>query len=95
MDNFRSIAALVFILIGAIIAVMNWTSLLTGMRNKKRGTDRQPSTISFVTIICALVAFMVYPGTPKWWIWIIPAADIGNWMIIPGLTGLIKGPGKH
>ncbi len=95
MDNFRSIAALVIILLGATIAVVNWTSLFIGIRNKKKGTGRQPSTISFVTIICALVAFMIYPITPKWWIWIIPAADIGNWMILFGLSGAAKGTGAN
>jgi hypothetical protein len=94
MDNFRIIAAYVPIIFGAAIVVMNWSCALTGLRNKKRGTGRQPSTISFLSVICAAVAYIVYPGTSKWWIWIIPAADIGNWMILLGLSAVIKKKGK-
>jgi hypothetical protein len=89
MDNFRIIAAYVPIIFGAAIVVMNWSCVLTGLRNKKRGTGRQPSTISFATLICAAMGYMLYPGTPKWWIWMIPAADVGNWMMFLGLSAVI------
>jgi len=94
MDNFRIIAAFVTIFSGAVIAIVNWASLLTGVRTKKRGTGRQPSTMSFATLICAAVGYMLYPGTPKWWIWMIPVADIGNWMMFLGLSAVIGGKRK-
>jgi hypothetical protein len=78
------IAALV-LLFGAYIAVLNWVALIINRLNRKRGIDKHYSPNPLISIICAGIAYFIYPFQPKGWIVLIPLLDIGNWQLIIGL----------
>jgi hypothetical protein len=42
-----------------------------------------------VSLILAGVAYSAYPFEPKGWIGIVPAVDIGNWILIAGVSRAI------
>ncbi|OGV66198.1 MAG: hypothetical protein A2283_06635 [Lentisphaerae bacterium RIFOXYA12_FULL_48_11] len=98
MNTLRIIAAVVIMLFAASICAMNWGCVIISMRNKKNGTDKHQSTVPLVSLILAMLVNLLYPFTQKWWIWIIPVIDIGNWMLVVGLPRAIakgafkKGP---
>jgi len=92
MNLIKIIIAVIILLFGAYIAVMNWGCVLVSMRNKRKGIDKHHSTVPFVSIVSAGLAYMIYPLQPKQWIGIIPLVDIGNWILIIGLPiALAKG----
>ncbi len=77
-------------LLAAYIVVMNWGCVIASERNKRKGIDKHHSTVPFISLILAgVLAYPLYPFTPKWWIGIIPAVDIGNWMLVIGLPWAI------
>jgi len=78
------IAALV-LLFGAYIAGLNWAALIINRLNRKRSINKHRSPIPLISIICAGVAYFIYPFHPKKWIVLIPLLDIGNWQLIIGL----------
>ena len=86
---YASIAGIV-ILLSAFIVAMNWGCVIATKLNRRKGIDTYYSTVPLFSLILAgVIAYPVYPFSPKWWIWIIPAVDIGNWMLIIGLTWAI------
>jgi len=86
MNALRTIAASLLILFSAYVALMNWGCVVVSMINKRKGIDKHHSTVPLVSLICAgMLAYPIYPYAPKWWITMIPAIDIGNWMLIIGL----------
>jgi hypothetical protein len=95
MNELRIIAASVLMLIGAFIAVMNWACVIVSMRNKRKGIDRHHSTLPLISLIAAGLAYFIYPLQPKGWIGLIPALDLGNWMLVIGLPiAIVQGAFK-
>ena len=86
MTILRAIGAIVLMLLGAYIAIMNWVCVIVSEQNKRKGIDKRHSTAPLISLVLAgVLAYPLYPFTPKWWIGIIPAADIANWMLVIGL----------
>lgn len=102
MTILRASVAGIVISLAAFIVVMNWVWVIASELNKRKGIDKHYSTVPLISLILAgVIAYPVYPFTPKWWIWIIPAVDIGNWALVIGLPWTIamgafkKGPPKY
>ena len=85
MTILRASHAVILILLAACIVVMNWSCVIASGINRRRGIDKHHSTGPLVSLILAAMAYPLFPFAPKWWIGIIPAVDIGNWMLIIGL----------
>lgn len=85
-------------LLVVFVMVMNWVCVIASERNKRRGIDKHVSTVPLISFLLASVAYEIYPFIPKAWIGIIPAMDIGNWVLVIGLPWAIakgafkKGP---
>lgn len=92
MTVLRAGASIILMLLAAYIVVMNWGCVVVSERNKRRGIDRHHSTVPLISLILAGLAFPLFPFTPRVWIAIIPAVDIGNWMLLIGLpVAIIQG----
>ncbi len=89
MNVTRTIGAILIILLGLFIVVMNWYCVIVSMRNKSKGINKHQSTVPLISFLLSAVAYALYPFIPKWWIGIIPAIDIGNWTLIVGLPWAI------
>jgi len=90
MTSLRLGGAIICILISGYIAAMNWGCIIKNARNRREGVDRHHSTVPIVSILfAAAIAYPLFPFTPKWWIWLIPVLDIGNWILIIGLPWAI------
>jgi hypothetical protein len=89
MIQFRISVAVILMLMAAYIAVVNWGCVIASERNRRKGIRKHHSTIPLISLILSALAFELYPLTPKGWIVIVPAADIGNWMLIIGLPWAI------
>ena len=58
--------------------------------NRRKGVDRHHSPVPVVSLLLvAVVGYPMWPFGAKWWMWVIPAADIGTWMLIVGLPWAI------
>ena len=95
MIAMRTTIAIILMFLAGYIVMMNWGCVIVSMLNKRRRIDRHHSTVPLISFLLTAVAFEVYPFMPKGWIGIIPAVDIGNWMLIIGLpcaiaTGAFK-----
>jgi len=82
MANARLILSIIVLLAAGYVIVMNWIYVVTSLLNKKRGIDRHYSTVPFVSILLAYMAYDLYPYSGKIWIGIMPFLDIGNWMLL-------------
>jgi|SRR5215471_9630514 len=82
MDNARLILSIIVLLAAGYVIVMNWICLVLSQRNKKRGINRHYSTVPFVTILLACLAYILYPYQGKKWIGVTPILDVGNWMLL-------------
>lgn len=78
----RTIIALLLITLALYLAVMNWLAMVVSVRNRRKGISKRHSTVPIVSALVALVAFAVYPHSPKWWIVIIPLVDLSNWNML-------------
>jgi hypothetical protein len=85
MNELRIIAASLLLLLGALVAVINWRCVIVSMRNKRKGIDRHHSTVPLISLITTGFASFIYPLELKSWIGLIPALDLGNWMLLVGL----------
>ena len=86
MTTLRAILAIMAIIVALYFVAMNWWALVASERNKKKGIAGHHSTVPLVSFVLAgLVAYPLYPFTPKSWIGLIPLVDIGNWALIIGL----------
>jgi hypothetical protein len=86
----RASGALILMLLAAYVAIVNWGCVIVSERNRRKGIDGHHSTVPAVSLILAGgLAYPLYPFAPKWWIGIIPALDIGTWMLIIGLPWAI------
>jgi hypothetical protein len=98
MTELRISIVVILMLMAAYVAVMNWGCVIASERNRRRKIDKHVSTVPLISFILAGLAYEVYPFSPKGWIGIIPAVDIGNWMLVIGLPWAIakkalrKGP---
>ena len=82
MTTARFILAIVFLLCAAYVVVMNWGCVIVSIQNRKRGIDRHHSTVAFVSLILAALAYVTYPRMDKNWIAILPLVDIANWTLL-------------
>jgi hypothetical protein len=97
----RTILALALLLFAVVVVVMNWSCVITGRRNKRRGIDRHPSTVSLVSLLLTALAYLVYPRPDKAWMISVPLLDIANWYLLwlpvvlirESRTKRITGPG--
>ena len=90
MTALRTCGAIICILMSAYILIMKWGCVIKSGINKHKGIDRHHSTVPVVSIIFAVaLAYPLYPYTPKWWIFLIPVLDIGNWILVIGLPWAI------
>lgn len=89
MNELRTIGALLLLLFAGYMAMMNWGCVIASMRKRRKGIDKHHSTVPLISLILSALAYAVYPFTPKGWIGIIPALDIGNWMLVIGLPWAI------
>ena len=96
MTTLRAIVAVIVLILAAYIAVMNWGCVIASEINRRKGIDKHHSVVPALSLIFAgVLAYPLYPFTPKWWIGLIPAFDIGTWVLIIGLpwaiaTGMFK-----
>jgi hypothetical protein len=86
----RYVLAIALLLFAIWVVVSNWAFVIITVRNKRRGIDRNLSTIPFASILFTLVASVVYPGADKLWMISIPLLDIGNWEML-GLSIVSRG----
>ncbi len=90
MTYVRATIAIILMLFAAYIAAMNWWCVIASDLNKRRGIDKHHSTVPLISLILTgILAYPLCPFTPKEWIWVIPALDIGNWMLLIGLPWAI------
>ena len=85
MNLIQIIIAALLMLFGAYIAIVNWSSVIVSMMNKRKGTDKHHSTTPIISIVAAGLAYIICPLHPKEWIGLIPLVDIGNWALVIGL----------
>lgn len=89
MTELRAIGAIILLLMASLMVVMNWTCVIASGRNRRNGIEKHVSTVPLLSLIFAGFAHTLYPWTPKGWIGLIPAADIGNWSLLIGLPWAI------
>jgi len=89
MENTSRFAtAVILLLMAAYPTVLNGRGFILNIRNRRRGIDKHYSAGPFLSAMLAIVAYSIYPSTPKGWILIIPLIDIGNWAVLIGLPVL-------
>ncbi|MBI2441694.1 MAG: hypothetical protein HYV35_10020 [Lentisphaerae bacterium] len=90
MTILRASISVILMALAAYIVVMNWGCVIASERNKRKGIAKHHSTVPLISLILTgVIAYPLYPFSPKWWIGIIPAVDIGNWMLVIGLPWAI------
>lgn len=82
MNIFRLILFIVILLMMAYVIILNWGCAVVRLYNKRKKIDRHHSTVPLVSLIMATIAMLSYPYAPKWWIFLIPILDIGNWLLL-------------
>jgi hypothetical protein len=92
MNILRIIATSLLVLIAAYVAVMNWGCAVASAWNRRKGIDRYHSTVPLISLAAAGLAYFTCPFGPKRWIMLIPALDLGNWILAVGLpVAIAKG----
>lgn len=89
MNEFRTVVAVVLMLLAALVTIVNWACVIASGRNKRRGIDKHHSTVPLISFLLSGLAYEICPFAPKGWIGIIPAVDIGNWLFVFGLPWAI------
>ena len=82
MTTARFILSIAILVFAAYIVVMNWGCVIFSMRNKRRGIDRQHSTVPIVSFALAALAYLIYPRPDKMWMISVPVLDIANWSLL-------------
>lgn len=82
MRELRIVVSILFVLAAGYVLAMNWWCVIATKRNERRGIDKHHSTVPLVTLILAGIAYRAFPLTAKAWIGVVPALDIGNWMLL-------------
>lgn len=78
MEILQTILSIILLSIAAYVAAMNWTCLIMSIRTQRRGVNKSYSQVFLFQNILSVGAFLIYPHSPKWWIWLIPAMDLSN-----------------
>ena len=78
MELIRTILAVILLVLGGYIALMNWGCVICSLRNQSKGIDKHHSQVFIFHNILPIAAYFLYPHNPKWWIWLIPALDLSN-----------------
>lgn len=89
MEDFRFILALIVSAFAAYLAAMNAYAIYASSRDERKGTPQNRSTVPIVSILLAYLAYHLAPGPTKFWVWIAPALDIGNWTVIIGFPWVL------
>jgi hypothetical protein len=78
MNGVRYALAIVLLLFGILVVVHNWAYVIITIRNQRRGIDRHISPSMAVSVVCTVLAYLVYPGTEndKLWMLVIPLLDL-------------------
>ena len=83
MTILRAIVAGIVVVFAAYVAVMNWWCVIASEVNRRKGVDRHHSPVPGISLLLvAAVGYPMWPHGVKWWMWVIPAVDIGTWMLI-------------
>jgi hypothetical protein len=64
------------------IVAGNWVCAIIGFWNKWHGIDRSASLVPAVSAILVALAWLIGPRDGRHWIFIIPAVDIGCWVVL-------------
>ena len=78
MEIVRTVISVLLLLLAAYIAVMNWGCVIVSLLNQMKGIDKHHSQVFIFHNFLPVAAFFIYPYSPKWWIWLIPALDMSN-----------------
>jgi hypothetical protein len=81
MSIFRLILAIVLFCLGTWIVVCNWHAIAWARQNKRKGIKKGYSQIGFLSLIFCVVAGLIYPYSPKWWIFLPTVLDPGTWIL--------------
>src|SRR5690606_8546912 len=87
MIDLRLISSIVILAISSYIVLVNWYRFINGYRRFELGLDDEKSGIPF-SFPLAFIAYFIYPGGAKAWIFIIPAVDVINFAIVYALYGI-------
>jgi len=90
MTTLLSVIAVGLTVIAIIVMVMNWGYVIVSLRNKMKGNAQRYSTVPLVSIVMTAIAFEICPAKDCGWIGIIPASDIGNWLLLGQLIKSVK-----
>jgi len=82
MITARLILAIVILVLALCIVAMNWSSVISNMRNKRKGVAHHYSTVPIVSFILAALSYIIYPRPDKGAALIIPLLDIANWRLL-------------
>jgi len=82
MITLRLIIAIVILVFALCIVAMNWSSVISNMKNKRKGVAYRYSTVPIVSFILAAVTYIVYPRQDEGVTLIIPLLDIANWRLL-------------
>lgn len=74
--------------------LMNWGYAIVSLRNKMKGKAKRYSTVPLVSLVLTAIAFEVCPLKDCGWIGIIPATDVGNWLLLGQLIKSVKRGGS-
>jgi hypothetical protein len=75
----------ILMLLATYIAVVNWGCVIASEINRRKGIDKHHSIVPAISLFLIGIAYQLYPFTPKWWIGLIAALDVGTWILFFGL----------
>ena len=85
-----------FIFVGFALALLtttvvgNWQVAIINGINRRKGIDRSHSLVPLLSLLFALLAYILCQRSWRHWIWLIPACDIGYWIVLFLPLGFIK-----
>jgi len=82
MTTARLIIAILILLLALFIVAMNWSSVISNMKNKRKGVAYRYSTVPIISFILAALSYIIYPRPDKGSALIIPLLDIANWRLL-------------
>ncbi|MEZ5989389.1 MAG: hypothetical protein R3F30_09745 [Planctomycetota bacterium] len=85
MTLLRAALAIALVLLGLYFIAANWACVLVSLRNRRRGIPRHHPVMPLLSVFASIGALVLYPWSPATWILLIPAVDIGNWVLVIGL----------
>ncbi len=80
MQTFLAILSVFILVLGAVVAVLNWGCVVASHRFHRRGVKRHVSTIPLVPQLCVVTAAiissrLVHPLLPDWSLWAVAVLD--------------------